>query len=173
MPCHLLKLGRQLYATNLLEQMACHVLKEVDYVVLVDKRHFAVDLCELWLTVGTKVFVAEALGYLEVAVESAHHEQLLQCLRALWQSVELTRVHARRHNEVARTLRCRTDKDRSLNLDEVLSIEEVAYEDSHAVAQLQVLAHSRTTQVEIAVLHADIVAAVGIVLNSERRCSTL
>lgn len=23
-PCHLLKLGRQLYATNLLEQVACH-----------------------------------------------------------------------------------------------------------------------------------------------------
>ena len=153
--------------------MACHVLKEVDYVVLVDKRHFAVNLCELWLAVGTKVFVAEALGYLEVAVESAHHEQLLQSLRALWQSVELTWVHARRHNEVACALRCRTDKYRSLNLDEVLCIEEVAYEDCHAVAQLQILAHGRTAQVEVAVLHTDVVAAVGVVLDSERRCCAL
>ena len=120
MPCHLLELGWQLHVEHFLEEVACHVLKEVDYVVLVDKRHFAVNLCELRLTVGTKVFVAEALGYLEVAVESAHHEQLLQGLRALWQGVELSWVHARRHNEVACSLGSRTDKDRSFHLDEVL-----------------------------------------------------
>ena len=49
-----------------------------------------------------------------------------------------------------------------------MAVEEVTDENSHAVAQLQVLAHSSTTQVEIAVFHAEVVAAVGIVFDGER-----
>ena len=94
MPCHLLQFGRQLHATNLLEQVTGHVLKQVDHVVLVNKRHLAVDLCKLGLTVSAKILVAETFRYLEVTVETAHHEQLLKGLGALWQSVELTGVHA-------------------------------------------------------------------------------
>ena len=45
---------------------------------------------------------------------------LLQCLRALWKSIELTRIHTRRNNEVASTFWCTTDEDRSFNLHEVL-----------------------------------------------------
>ena len=41
------------------------------------------------------------------------------------------------------------------------------------MAQLEVLAHSRTAQVEITILHTDIIATIGIVLNSEWRCETL
>ncbi len=93
LPCHLLKF-RQLNASNLTEEHAAHLFKEVDDIVLVYERHLAVYLSELRLPVGTQVFVAEALGYLEVTVETGHHEQLLQGLRALWQGVELSRVHA-------------------------------------------------------------------------------
>ena len=33
------------------------------------------------LTVGTQVLVAEALGYLEIAVETSHHQELLSGTR--------------------------------------------------------------------------------------------
>ena len=82
MPCHLLKL-RQLYASNLAEEMTSHFLEEVDNVILIDETHLSVYLCKLWLTVCTKVLIAEALGYLEIAVETSHHQELLQCLRTL------------------------------------------------------------------------------------------
>ena len=93
-PRHLLELCGQLDVEHFLEKMACHILEEVDDVVLIDEAHFAVYLCELRLTVGSQVLVAETLGYLEVAVETADHEQLFQCLRTLRQSVKLARVHS-------------------------------------------------------------------------------
>ena len=153
--------------------MASHILEEVDNIILVNEGHLAVDLSELRLTVSTQVLVAETFCNLEVAVEATNHEQLLQSLRTLRKSVELSGVHARRHNKVACALRCGTDEDRSLYLDEVLRVEEVADKDCHAVTQLKILAHCRTAQVEVAILHTDIVATVSIVLYSERRCNTL
>ena len=101
MPGHLLQFGRQFHSAHLLEEMACHILKQADDILLIHKAHLAVDLCELRLAVGSEVLVAEALGNLEIAVESAHHEQLLQCLRTLRQCIELSGIHARRHYEVA------------------------------------------------------------------------
>ena len=74
--------------------MASHILEEVDNVVLINERHLAVNLSKLRLTVCTQVLVAETLCNLEVAVEATDHEQLLQSLRALRESVELSGVHA-------------------------------------------------------------------------------
>ena len=142
MPCHLLQFGRQLHATNLLEQVTGHVLKQVDHVVLVNKRHLAVDLCKLGLTISAKILVAETFCYLEIAVKARHHEQLLQRLRTLRQSIELTWVHARRHHKVACAFRCAAYEDWGFHLYEVARIKEVANQYGHAVAQLQVFAHA-------------------------------
>ena len=149
--------------------MASHILEEVDDVVLIHKAHLAVNLSKLRLTVGTQVLITEALSYLEVAVETSHHQELLQGLRALRESVELTRVHARWNHEVARTLWSTTNEDRSLHLHEVLAIEEVANQDAHTVTKLQVLAHSRAAQVQVTILHSDIVTAIGVIFYSEWR----
>ena len=92
MPCHLLKL-RQLYTSNLAEEMTSHFLEEVDNVILIDETHLAVYLCKLWLTVSTKVLVTEALCNLEVTVETADHKKLFQSLRALRKRIELSRIH--------------------------------------------------------------------------------
>ena len=64
-----------------LEQMFCQALEHVDDIFLLNKRHLAVDLSELWLTVGTEVFIAEAAHYLEITVEACHHEELFELLR--------------------------------------------------------------------------------------------
>ena len=48
---------------------------------------FEIDLGEVGLAVGAKVFVAEAARDLEVAVEAGDHEDLLEDLRRLRQRV--------------------------------------------------------------------------------------
>ena len=83
-----------------------------------DERRLDVDLGELRLPVGAQVLVAEAARDLEVAVEARHHQQLLVDLRRLRQRVELARVHAARHEIVARALGRRLGEDRRLDLEE-------------------------------------------------------
>ena len=60
--------------------MLYETFEHLQNVFLSHKRHLAVDLCELGLAVGAQVLVAEAFHYLEIAVESADHQELLECL---------------------------------------------------------------------------------------------
>ena len=168
-PRHTQERLRQLHAADGLEEVFRHAFEEVDNIVLLDERHLTVDLRELWLTIGAQVLIAEALGNLEVTVESGHHQQLFQRLRALRQCVKLPGVHTRGHHKVAGTFGRRTYQDRCLHLDESLFVQVLAHFNSHLVAQLQILAHGRAAQIKVAVLHADIVAPVRIVLDSKRR----
>ncbi len=86
-----------------------HVLQHLEHVLLAGERHLHVELVELaGGTVGASVLVAEAGGYLEVAVEAARHQQLLELLRRLGQGVELAGVVARGDEVVARALGART-----------------------------------------------------------------
>ena len=172
MPRHTLQL-RQLDATNLLEQMTGQILEDVEHILLIGKRHLTVNLRELRLAVGTQVLVTETLGNLEVTVETANHQQLLQCLRTLGQCIELTRIHTTRHHKVASALRRRTNQNRRLHLDEIQIIEEVTNQNSHLMAQLQILSNTGTAQVEVAILHTNIVTTIGIVFNGEGRRLTL
>ena len=151
------------------EQMLGHAFEEADDVLLLHEAHLAVDLGEFGLTVGAEVFVAEALDYLEVTVESGHHQQLLEHLRALRQGVELARVHARGHHKVARAFGRGADEHGRLYFDEVHRVEIAAYFHRHAVAQQQIVADAAAAQVEVAVFHADVIAAVGVVFDGEGR----
>ena len=153
--------------------MAGHVFKELEHILLVNKRHLAIYLCELGLAVGTQIFITETLGNLEIAVEATHHQQLLQRLRALRKRVELAWIHAAGHHEIAGTLGGGTNQNGRFNLDEVLRIQEVANQDGHAVTQFKILTHTIAAQVQIAVLHANVIAAIGLVLNGERWCLAL
>ena len=71
---------------------------------------------ELELAVGPQVLVAQAAGDLEVAVEAAHHEQLLGQLRALGQHVERAVVQAAGHRELPRALGGGRPQQRRLDL---------------------------------------------------------
>ena len=168
MPRHLLKL-RKLHAPNLPEQHTAHLLKEIDDVVLVDKAHLAVHLREFRLAVGAQIFVAETFHYLEITVETGHHKQLLERLRTLWERIELSGIHTAWHYEIACTLGSRTNQERRLYLNELLSIKEIADKNSHAMTQLQVLPHYGTPKVQVAILHSQVIASVSIVLDCEWR----
>ena len=67
-------------ATEFLEEMFRHLLEDIDDIVLLHKTHLTVNLCELGLTVSAKVFIAETLDDLEIAVHASHHEKLFQRL---------------------------------------------------------------------------------------------
>ena len=167
-PCHLLQL-RQFHSPDFLEEMSCHILKQVNDVILVNKAHFAIDLRKLRLPVGTQVLIPKALGNLEVTIEARHHQKLLQSLWTLGQSVELTRIHSAGHHEITGPLGRTAYKNRCFHLHEVTSVKEITYKDCHAMAQLQILSYGRAAQIQITILHPDIVATIGIVFYCERR----
>ena len=49
-----------------------------DDVVAVDKAHLDIDLRKFRLSVGPRVFIAEAPHYLEVFVDAAYHQNLFK-----------------------------------------------------------------------------------------------
>ena len=114
-PCHAQERLVELDAAYFLEQVFCHAFEQVDDVVLFNEAHLAVDLCEFGLAVGTQVLVAEALHNLEVAVHTADHQELFERLGRLGQSIELSGIHARGHNEVAGAFGGRANQHRCLN----------------------------------------------------------
>ena len=97
---------RKVDAFQCLEKVAAHSFEHLENVLLLNKRHLTVDLSELRLTVCTKVLVAETLDNLEVTVDARNHQQLLERLRALGQSVELSGIHTAWNDKVAGTLGC-------------------------------------------------------------------
>ena len=103
-------------------------LDDQEDVVLADERHLHVELRELGLAIRAEVLVAEALANLEVLVDAADHQSLLEELRRLREAVCLARVHARRHDEVARAFRRRLHEDGRLDFHE-LQVEELTTDD--------------------------------------------
>ena len=73
-----------------------------DDVLAVDEAHLDVELRELGLAVGARVFVAEAADDLHVLVAPADHQELLEELRRLRQ-----RVEAARHRAATGTMKSR------------------------------------------------------------------
>ena len=98
-----------------------------------------------------------------------HHQDLLEELRRLRQGVELTRVHAARHQVVARPFGRRLRQDRRLDLPEPLRRQFVADGQRHPVAEAHVLLHPAPAQIEVAVPQAHLLGHGRLVRNGERR----
>ena len=156
-------------AQHLAEHMLRPALEHFQHVLLLDERHFAVDLREFGLTVGAQILVAEAAHDLEIFVVTGHHEQLFERLRRLRQRIELVGVHAARHHEVARPLGRGLDQVGGFDFEESLPVEERAHGVRHPVPQDQRPLQRRPAQVEVAVFHAQVVAAVRLLLDREGR----
>ena len=110
-----------LAASEFLKRTPNHRLHRVENVLLLDEAHLDVELVELARQpVGAWVLVAKAGRDLKIAIEARHHQELLVLLRRLRQRVELARMDARRHEEVARAFRTRGGEDRGLELEEPL-----------------------------------------------------
>ena len=154
---------------HLAKGLGQHVLERAHHVVLGDEAHLDVHLGELGLTVLAQVLVAEALGHLVVALDAAHHEELLQELRGLRQRIEVARLHAAGNQEVAGTLGGGLKERGGLDLHEVRVMEGLAQGEGEVAAELEVGRHLGATKVEVAVAQANVLGGVNVVLDLERR----
>ena len=168
-PAHARKRIRNIHVKNTLEELSHHRLEGIEHILLLHERHLAVDLCKLRLTVSTEVLVTEAAHNLEIAVVTGHHKQLLECLRRLRQRIELACIHSGRNHEVTRALRSRLDEIRSLYLHESLVIQEITDHMRDLVTNHERILERISSEIQVSVLRADIITAVALVLDSERR----
>ena len=159
----------ELDVQDFLEQVADHGLGDAHDVGFVEEAGFDVDLGEFRLTVGTQVFVAEALGDLVVTVEAGHHQQLLEQLWRLRQGEEATGVGTARHQVVTRTFWSGAGEDRRFHVEEAVVVEVTTNAAGDARAQLQLGGHFRAAQVDKAITQAGFFADVGVFVERERR----
>ena len=155
---------------ELLEHAPHHRLDGLEDVLLRREAHLHVELVELaGRAVGARVLVAEAGRDLEVAVETRHHDQLLELLRRLRQRVELARMQAARHEEVARALGRGGGQDRRLELGEALRFHAVAQASYHAGAQHDVVVQALAAQIEEAVLQPGLLGIIHLAEHRQRQ----
>ena len=111
---------RHLVAGNLRPQSNDQLLDQRLNVLGLAEAELDVQLAELGLAIGAEVFVAEASRDLEVALDTGHHQQLLEQLRRLRQRVPRTWLQPDGDQEVAGALRCRLRQVRRLDVEEVV-----------------------------------------------------
>ena len=140
-------------------------LVELQDLLLVHEAHFDVQLGEFRLAIGPQIFVAEAAGHLVVALQAAHHQQLLKQLGRLGQGKPLPTAHPAGHQVVAGALGGGAGEHRGFHLDKARLFKEAAHRLHGAVAQAQVAVHALAAQVEVAVAQPQLFAGVLLVVH--------
>src|SRR5918994_1059809 len=145
------------------------LVDEGDDLGLADEAGLHVELGELELAVGTQVLVAQAAGDLVVAVDAAHHAQLLEELWALGQGVEGAGLLPRRDHEVAGALGRRRNQHGRLDLGETLALHRRADGAVRLRPGAQVALQAVAAQVDVAVAQADGLVGLDPVVEGEGR----
>ena len=141
--------------------------KGIEDVLLRDKGHLAVYLREFRLPVCPQIFVPEAFYNLEVTVVARYHQYLFEGLRTLRKGIKLPGIHAAGNHKVTRAFRRAFNQKGRLHFYEVLSAQVLAGFQRQVAAKQQVALQGLPPQVQVAVAHAQVVAAVRIVFNGE------
>ena len=146
----------------------CSIKREEE--LLIREGHLDVELRDLLHPVGAQVLVPEAARDLEVAVEAADHEELLEDLGRLREGKEPAGLKAARDDEVARPLGRRLEEDRRLDLEEAAALHRPPDRRDHRAAESDVALHLRAAQVEPAVAEAkSLVDVLFVELEGQRR----
>mmetsp|Transcript_82971 Transcript_82971/g.130851 ORF Transcript_82971/g.130851 Transcript_82971/m.130851 type:complete len:247 (+) Transcript_82971:1582-2322(+) len=154
---------------NLLENTPHHRLEGIQYVILRDERHLAIDLREFWLAIGTELFVAETLHDLEVAIHACDHEKLLESLWRLRQRIKLTRIHTRRHHEISSSLRCGLYQNWRLHLNKACLTQVFPHNARNSVSQKQCIFDRVSSDIEISIAHTCLLLCVCFIFDFEWR----
>ena len=126
--CQTFELGRYSFAGKVLDDFAHQVFHYGKHVLLSGKGHFQVKLVKFaWGAVCTSVLVSKTWSKLEVVIETADHQQLLELLWRLWQSVELAWVKTAWNQKVACAFGAGRCQNWSLNFQKVVVVHVVAY----------------------------------------------
>ncbi len=151
------------------EGSGAELLDDAEDVLAAREAHFEIDLRELELAVGALIFVAEAAGDLEVAVEAGDHEDLLEDLRRLRQRVELAGMDAAGNKKIARAFGRGLGEDGRFDFEEALLREAFADGEGDFVAQPEVALHLGAAQVDVAIFEADFFVLDGFFGGREGR----
>ena len=155
---------------ELLEDALDHRLDDVEHVLLLDEAHFHVELVEIRRRpVGARILVAKARRNLEVPVEPADHDHLLELLRRLGKRVEPARMQPRRHQEVPRALGTRRGDDRRLVLAKARIPHPAADAGDHVRAQRHAALHRLAPQVEVAVAQPRLLRILLVAEHDQRQ----
>jgi hypothetical protein len=160
--------GKRHVAADDRHHLAHQRLDRVHDELLRGERHLDVHLRELGLPVGAKILVSETLDDLEVPVQARDHQDLLEDLRRLRQRVELTGMHAARHQVVARAFRRGFRQHGRFDLEEILRVEVMPHRKRHAMPQREVALQVRPAQIEIPVAKPEVLVRGGLFGNLER-----
>ena len=133
------------------------------------EAHLQVELSELELPIGPQVLVSQAARNLVVAVDAAHHAELLEQLGALRQGIEAALMQPAGHHEVAGAFGGGGHERGRLDLDELRSLHRAADRCVHPCPFDQVRVHARVSQVEIAMADAQHLVDLGATVDLERR----
>ena len=133
-----------------------HALHHVLDVLHVDEGHLHIELREFWLPVLPGILITEASGDLIVTVHACDHEHLLELLRGLRQGVECSGMYPGRNDIVPCSLGCGPSEDGRLYLEEAVLFEILPGEMDELAPELHGLYHLGPPEVEIPVLHPDV-----------------
>ncbi len=146
-----------------------HVFDDFENVLLARKRHFEVELGEFGLAVGAEIFVAETFYDLEVAIEAANHQDLLEDLRRLRERVELAVMHAAGDEIIARAFGSGASEHGRFDFDEAHFVHDFANFEDDFVAQCDIAMGLGATEVDVAIAQAGFFGGVDFVFDGERR----
>ena len=167
-PGHAREFSGQFHLHDVAEDRADHVFGGVLDVAFADEGEFHIELCELELAVGAQRFVTEAARDLVVAIEAGHHQDLLEQLRRLRQRVELARMHARRHQEVARAFRRGLGQDGGFDVLEITRVQPLAQRGDQLGAGAHHALHLGAAQVQVAVFQSRFFARIFMGVERQR-----
>ncbi len=120
------------------------------------------------MTIGAQIFVAETTHDLIVTIESGHHQQLFEYLWRLRQCKKLAGMGAARNDVVACTFGSRPRQHRRFDVDKTVIIEKVSHRFGDFVSQHQVGRHIFTPQIEVAILQAQLLARLLVMMERRR-----
>ncbi len=160
----------KIHILNTLEDSLHEFLNRLEDCLFITEGHLNIDLGEFRLTVSTQILITETSGNLEILLHTGNHQQLLENLRRLRQSPEVSLVDSGRHQIVTGTLWCRTGQNWCFHFHEAVFIQIVAGNHADLVPQHQILLQNRTAQIQIAVLQAGILIGAGIITDINRQC---
>ena len=153
--------GDPLVLAELVEHGHQHVLQNAQHVRLTGEGHLHIQLIEFaGGAVGTGVLVPEAGGNLEVTVKAGGHQQLLELLGRLGQSVELAGVVPGGNQIVPGALRGGSGEDGGGDLQKSLLGHQPPQLGNHLAAQDDVGLHGGVAQVEEAVFEPGVLVGV-------------
>ena len=138
---------------------------ELEDLLLIHEAHLDIQLGEFRLAIGPEVFIAEAAGHLVVALNAAHHQQLLEQLGGLGQGKPFAAAHPRWHQVVAGAFRGGAGEDGGFHLDEALVLQVAAGGLDGLGPQPQVAVHALAAQIQIAVAQPQFFAHLFVVVH--------